>query len=115
MTLPEVQQNFRTWRENRHHPKEKIPDELWEQVGMIHSFYPCSVICQSLGILKRQFDANVRVDGFASYSLPSTQATNDEQGNCEMSLERGNNRLVIKVPMTQFDRVLSKLTGYLSC
>lgn len=115
MTLIEVEKNFRAWRENRRHPKEKIPDELWQQVTLLHSFYPSSVLCRRLGLLKRQFDANVQGDGFASYQLPPNSVDNHEQETCEVHWERGANRLIIKAPMTQFELVLSKLAGYLSC
>ena len=43
MTLTEIQNNFTAWRENRSHPKEKIPNELWQQVASVYSSYPCNV------------------------------------------------------------------------
>jgi hypothetical protein len=39
MTLTEIQNNFTAWRENRSHPKEKIPNELWQQVASVYLIF----------------------------------------------------------------------------
>lgn len=116
MTLTDVQLNFKTFRENRRHPKEKIPDELWQQVAGIYSSYPASTICRGLGISGQQLKAAMQGDGFASF-LPERfpEAVMNESPVCELSLERHGTRLTLKVPMSAFDVVLSKLASHMPC
>ena len=91
MTLTEVQKNFTTWRETRRHPKEKIPVELWEQVAIIHSSYPTSMISRRLGLSGQQMKAAMQGDGFVSF-VPTSATTPatvmPEASVCELSLER---------------------------
>ena len=118
MILTEVQKNFTVWRETRRHSKEKIPDELWQQVGRIYSSYPISMICRRLGLSGQQLKGAMQGDGFASFS-PTSRTTlapvMDEPSVCELSLERLGARLTVKVPMSAFDVVLSKLAGHMPC
>lgn len=118
MTLTEVQKNFNSWRENRRHSKERIPDELWQQVAAIYSSYPPSIICRRLSMSGQQLKKAMLGDGFASF-LPiptNTLATvKDEPVICEFSLERLGSRLTVKAPMSIFDEVLSKLVGHMPC
>lgn len=57
MTLTEIQGNFKAWRESRRHPKERVPQELWQQVASVYSSYPPSVICRRLGLSGQQLKA----------------------------------------------------------
>jgi hypothetical protein len=116
MTLIEIQNNFTAWRENRGHPKEKIPDELWQQVATIYSSYPPSIICRRLGLSSQSLKIAMQGDGFASFTPNSVNSSlTNELAICELSLERLGTRLVVKVPMSSFDTVLSQFAGYLPC
>lgn len=118
MTLTEVQKNFSTWRETRRHSKEKIPAELWQQVASIYSFYPASIICRRLGVSGQQMKEAMQGDGFASFA-PSSATTAvpvmPEPSFCELGLERSGTRLTVKVPVSAFDVVLSRLASHLPC
>lgn len=117
MTLTEVQKNFTAWRETRCHSKEKIPAELWQQVASIYSSYPRSMICRRLGLSGQQIKEALQGDGFASFvptaSIPVTAMP--EPSVCEFGLERGGTRLTVKVTMSDFDEVFSKLTRHMPC
>ena len=118
MTLTEVQKNFTTWRETRRHSKEKIPVELWQQVAIIYSSYPTAMICRRLGLSGQQIKEAMQGDGFASFvptsaTIPATVVP--ELSVCELSLERLGARLTVKVPMSAFDVVLSRLAGHMPC
>jgi hypothetical protein len=55
-------------------------------------------------------------DGFASFTPNSVNSSlTNELAICELSLERLGTRLVVKVPMSSFDTVLSQFAGYLPC
>lgn len=116
MTLTEIQHNFNAWRESRRHSKEKIPDELWQQVASVYSSCPPSIICRRLGISSQMLKKAMQGDGFASF-LPASApaAILAEPSVCELSLERFGARLTVKVPMSSFDVVLSKLAGHMPC
>lgn len=118
MTLTEVQKNFNAWRATRRHSKEKIPDELWQQVATIYSFYPSSIICRRLSMSGQQLKKAMFGNGFASF-LPiqanSIPTVKDEALLCEVILERLDARLTVKAPMSAFDEVLSKLAGHMPC
>lgn len=118
MTLTEVQNNFNVWREKRRHSKERIPDELWQQVATIYSSYPPSIICRRLSMSGQQLKKAMLGDGFASF-LPTPPRTfptvKDEPLMCELSLEHLGARLTVKAPMSAFDEVLSKLAGHMPC
>ena len=117
MTLSEIQNNFATWREKRIHSKEKIPDELWQQVASIYSSYPVSTICRKLGLSSQALKKAMQSDGFASYvpSATSSAVIINELGDCELSLERMGTRLSVKIPLTSLDNVLSRFAAYLPC
>jgi hypothetical protein len=118
MTLTDVQKNFTTWRESRCRPKEKIPDELWAQVASIYKSYSPSLICRSLGLSSQSLKLAMQGDGFASFmpaSLVTPEMAMVEQPVCELSLERLGARLTLKVPLSVFDMVFSKLAGHMPC
>lgn len=116
MTLTEIQNNFTAWRENRSHPKEKIPNELWQQVASVYSSYPQSIICRRLGLSSQSLKIAMQGDGFASFvPNPVNAPVVNELAVCELSLERLGTRLTVKVPMSSYDIVLSKLAGYMPC
>ena len=116
MTLTEIQNNFTAWRENRSHPKEKIPNELWQQVASVYSSYPQSIICRRLGLSSQSLKIAMQGDGFASFvPSPVNAPVVNELAVCELSLERLGTRLTVKVPMSSYDTVLSKLAGYMPC
>jgi hypothetical protein len=118
MTLTEIQSNFKAWRENRRHPKERIPQELWQQVASVYSSYPPSVICRRLSLSGQQLKAAMQGDGFASFvpiPTPTPATVMEEPPVCELSLERPGARLTIKAPMSAFEMVLSRLAGHMPC
>ena len=104
MTLTEIQSNFTAWRENRGHPKEKIPNELWQQVASVYSSYPPSIICRRLGLSSQSLKIAMQGDGFALF-VPNTANAPviNELPVCEFSMERLGTRLTVKVPMSSFD------------
>ena len=118
MTLTEVQENFTTWRETRRHSKEKIPVELWQQVASIYASYPTSMLCRGLGLSGQKIKKVMQGDGFASFvptsATPPTPVM-PEHSVCELSLERLGARLTVKIPMSAFDVVLSKLAEHMPC
>lgn len=116
MTLTEIQKNFTVWRENRRHSKEKIPNELWQQVASVYSSYPPSIICRRLGLSSQALKIAMQGDGFASFMTEQPlAAVQEEVPVCELILERAGTRLIIKVPMSAFDLTLSKLVGHMPC
>ena len=116
MTLTEIQNNFTDWRENRGHLKEKIPNELWQQVASVYSTYPPSVICRRLGLSSQSLKTAMQGDGFASFAPnPDDAPVINELAVCELSLERLGTRLTVKVPMSSFNTVLSQFAGYMPC
>ena len=118
MTLKKIEQLFNTWRENRRHSQEQIPDELWQQVAKIYTSYSPSTLCRRLGLSSQQLTNAMEGDGFASFiptGATAAEPTIEKATVCEFSLERRGARLTIKVPLSAFDRVLSKLSEHLPC
>ena len=79
-------------------------------------YNPQSIICRRLGLSSQSLKIAMQGDGFASFvPNPVNAPVVNELAVCELSLERLGTRLTVKVPMSSYDTVLSKLAGYMPC
>jgi hypothetical protein len=110
MTLEDVKAEFQLWRTKKANKSEKIPDDLWRKVHVIHQNYQPTKICQTLSLGGQQLKnkiAELSASAFIEIPVKPSIPTNNDI--CQIKLTHGNKVLSLELAIKHMDRIIPSI------